>query len=71
VCNTKLETKRESVQGIPVTRCLEVSQVASTSLCPTMPLELSRRQYDLIHSTFASMGVVSYLASRGQHGTAW
>jgi len=71
VCNTKRETKRESVQGIPVTRCLEVSQVASTSLCPTMPLELSRRQYDLIHFHFPHpMGVVSYLASRrpARHG---
>jgi rhamnosyl/mannosyltransferase len=65
VCNTGGRTVRERVGGIPVTRCAEVAHLASTSLCPTMPLELSRRDYDVIHLHFPHpVGVMSYLASR-------
>jgi rhamnosyl/mannosyltransferase len=65
VCNTRPRTVRERIDGIPVTRCAEVGHLASTSLCPTMPLELSRRDYDVIHLHFPHpVGVMSYLASR-------
>ncbi|MBI3450670.1 MAG: glycosyltransferase [Acidobacteria bacterium] len=65
VSHTKPRTTREAVDGLPVTRCLEVGHVASTSLCPTMPWVLSHRRYDLIHIHFPHpMAVVSYLLSR-------
>jgi rhamnosyl/mannosyltransferase len=65
VCNTRRRTVREQVEGVAVTRCAEVAHAASTSVCPTMPLELSRRDYDLIHFHFPHpVGVMSYLASR-------
>jgi rhamnosyl/mannosyltransferase len=64
VCNSKPESRRDMVDGVPVTRCFEMAKVASTSICPTMPLELSRRRYDVIHLHFPHpMGVMSYLAS--------
>ncbi len=65
VGNSEARTRREVVDGVPVTRCLEIGRIASTSLCPTMPGVLSRRDYDLIHMHFPNpMGVMSYLASR-------
>jgi len=65
VSNTRMRTVRDMVGGIPVTRCGEILNLASTSICPTMALELSRRDYDLLHLHFPHpMGVMSYLASR-------
>jgi rhamnosyl/mannosyltransferase len=65
VCNTRARTVRETVDGVPVVRCARVGHAASTSLCPTMPFELSRRDYDLIHLHFPHpFGVMSYLGSR-------
>jgi rhamnosyl/mannosyltransferase len=65
VSNTGRRTVREEVDGVPVTRCAELAYAASTSLCPTMPLELSRRDYDVLHLHFPHpVGVMSYLASR-------
>jgi rhamnosyl/mannosyltransferase len=64
VCNSKRRSAHDVVDGVRVTRCYEVAKAASTSICPTMPLELSRRQYDIIHFHFPHpMGVMSYLAS--------
>jgi len=71
VCNTAPRTVREVVGGISVTRCAEIFSAASTSICPTMPWELSRRDYDLLHLHFPHpMGVMSYLAGRkpSSHG---
>ena len=71
VANTRARTVREDVEGIPVTRVAQVAHLASTSLCPTLPIELSRRQYDLIHLHFPHpVGVMSYLASRRPRGHA-
>lgn len=65
VSNQGPRTVRERVHGIPLTRCAELGRVASTSLNPTLPLELSLRQYDLLHLHFPHpMAVMAYLASR-------
>src|ERR1051326_3134911 len=64
VCNSALRTAHDSIDGVAVTRCAELINVASTSLCPSMPMALSRRQYEIIHFHFPHpMGVMSYLAS--------
>jgi rhamnosyl/mannosyltransferase len=68
VCNSERANTIELVGGIPVTRCYELAKVASTSICPTMPLEVSRRQYDVVHFHFPHpMGVVSYLLALRAH----
>jgi rhamnosyl/mannosyltransferase len=65
VSNTAPHTVHESVEGISVTRCGELAHLASVSLCPTMPLALSRRDYSIVHVHFSNpMGELSYLASR-------
>jgi rhamnosyl/mannosyltransferase len=65
VCNTRATNVREQVEGVPVTRCARIGHLSSTSLCPTMPIELSWHDYDLIHLHFPHpVGVMSYLASR-------
>jgi rhamnosyl/mannosyltransferase len=64
VSNTEPRTVREVVHGVPVTRCAEWVKLASTSLNPTLPLELSRRGYDLLHMHFPHpMAVMGYLGS--------
>jgi rhamnosyl/mannosyltransferase len=68
VCNSEPATTAEIVDGIPVTRCYEVAKVASTSFCPTMPFEVSRRTYDVVHLHFPHpMGVMSYLLALRTH----
>jgi len=65
VCNDRPSTVREVVDGVRVVRCHQALNVASTSICPTMPGVLSRIDYDLIHFHFPHpMGVIAYLASR-------
>jgi rhamnosyl/mannosyltransferase len=65
VCNSAPRDADEVIDGVRVHRCAEVAKVASTSLCPTMPLALSRRDYDILHVHFPHpMGVMSYLASK-------
>jgi glycosyltransferase involved in cell wall biosynthesis len=65
VANTEPRTVREAVEGVDVTRCSAIARVASTSLAPTMVLELSRRRYDVIHLHLPNpMGAASYLASK-------
>ncbi len=62
VCHTRGASVTEVVDGVRVTRCLRVAHVASTSICPTMPLEVSRRPCDLVHFHFPHpMAAVSYL----------
>jgi rhamnosyl/mannosyltransferase len=68
VCNSERTSTVEEVDGVRVTRCFELTNVASTSICPTMPLELSRRRYDLVHFHFPHpMAVLSYLLARPAH----
>jgi glycosyltransferase involved in cell wall biosynthesis len=65
VCNSEFKTVRETVDGVPVTRCGRAFEAASVSVCATMPLVLSRCDYSIIHFHFPHpMGVLSYLASR-------
>lgn len=65
VCNSERRDVDEIIDGVRVHRCAEMAKVASTSLCPTMPLALSRRDYDIVHVHFPNpMGVMSYLASK-------
>ena len=64
VCNSEGKTVTEQVDGVRVTRAAQRAHAASTSLCPTMPLEVSRRRYDVMHIHFPHpMGVMSYLFS--------
>jgi rhamnosyl/mannosyltransferase len=68
VCNSKRENETDIVDGVSVRRCLELAKVASTSICPTMPLEVSRRRYDVLHLHFPHpMGVMSYLLGLRAH----
>ncbi len=63
-CNSAAHTVRDIVDGLSVTRCGEVFNVASTSICPTMANELSHRRCDIIHLHFPHpVGAISYLAS--------
>lgn len=65
VCNSARENRHEAMDGVPVTRCAEFLNQHSTSICPTMPLELSLRSYDVVHFHYPHpMGVMAYLASR-------
>ena len=68
VSNSRRASSVEDIAGVRVTRCFELANFASTSICPTMPLELSRRRYDLLHFHFPDpMGVMSYLVGRHAH----
>jgi glycosyltransferase involved in cell wall biosynthesis len=65
VCNTRRASTTDSVDGVKVRRCFELAKLASASICPTMPLELSRRDYDIVHFHFPHpMGVMSYQLAR-------
>ncbi|MEO8878201.1 MAG: glycosyltransferase, partial [Polyangiaceae bacterium] len=65
VCNSELRESDEVIDGVRVHRCAEILNVASTSICPTMPLQLSLRDYDIVHMHFPNpMAVMSYLASK-------
>jgi rhamnosyl/mannosyltransferase len=64
VSNTSRRTVRETVDGVPVTRCGSLATVASTPISPGMAFELSRRSYDVLHLHLPNpMGAASYLAS--------
>ncbi len=71
VCNSSSSralAHTSDVDGVRVTRCFELAKVASSSICPSMPLELSLRHYDLLHMHFPHpMGVMSYLLARRTH----
>jgi rhamnosyl/mannosyltransferase len=65
VHNTGPRTIHETVAGVPVTRCASFGVVASVALSPTMPLELSRRHYDVVHVHLPHpAGAASYLAAK-------
>jgi glycosyltransferase involved in cell wall biosynthesis len=65
VANTERRTTRGLVDGVSVTRCGTLAKVASTSLSAGMALELSRRDYDVLHLHLPNpTGVASYLVSR-------
>ncbi|HEX6764254.1 MAG TPA: glycosyltransferase [Polyangiaceae bacterium] len=65
VCNSTRRTVRESIDGIPVTRCAELFHAASVSVCPEMPLALSRGDYSILHVHHPHpMGELSYLTSK-------
>jgi rhamnosyl/mannosyltransferase len=62
VCNSRPASSVDVVDGVRVTRSYQVTNVASTSICPMMPLQVARRAYDLVHFHFPHpMGVMSYL----------
>jgi glycosyltransferase involved in cell wall biosynthesis len=68
VCNSQRANVTDEVDGVRVTRCYELAKVKSTSICPTMPFELSRRRYDVVHVHFPHpMGVMSYLLGWRAH----
>lgn len=68
VCNSERVNRTDDVDGIRVTRCYEMANIASTSICPTMPFEVSRRRYDVVHFHFPHpMGVMSYLLGWRAH----
>lgn len=68
VCNSRPASSSGDVEGVRVKRCFEVANLASTSICPSMPFELSRRRYDLLHFHFPHpMGVMSYLLGLRAH----
>jgi glycosyltransferase involved in cell wall biosynthesis len=68
VCNSERATTTGLVDGVTVTRCLELFKIASASICPTMPRELSSRRYDVVHFHFPHpMGVMSYHLARRAH----
>lgn len=65
VASSEPRDSNDVVGGVPVYRCAELTKIASTSLCPSMARELSRRDYDVIHMHFPNpMGVIAYLASK-------
>lgn len=65
VHNVHRRTERDHVDGVPVTRCGSLGVLASVALSPTMPLELSRRSYDVLHLHLPHpAGAASYLAAR-------
>ena len=49
VFNTRSSTVREEVDGIRVTRYGELFRFAANSVSLTMPAELSRREFDIVH----------------------
>jgi rhamnosyl/mannosyltransferase len=49
VSNTGAQTVRDVHRGISVTRCASLGKWASTSISPTMALELRQRPADVIH----------------------
>jgi rhamnosyl/mannosyltransferase len=68
VCNSERTNSTDEVDGVRVTRCYELAKVKSTSICPTMPFEVSRRRYDVVHVHFPHpMGVMSYLLGWRAH----
>lgn len=68
VCNSEAKNVTETIDGVTVTRAAQVAHAASTSICPTMPLEISRRTYDVLHLHCPHpMGAMSYLFSRRAH----
>jgi rhamnosyl/mannosyltransferase len=64
VHNVGPKTVHERVADVSVTRCASFGVVASVALSPTMPLELSRRSYDVLHLHLPHpAGAASYLAA--------
>jgi glycosyltransferase involved in cell wall biosynthesis len=69
VSNVRPRTVREVVNGVAVTRVASLGKLASVEATPTMPLELSRRKYDVLHLHLPHpAGVASYLASAKPRG---
>lgn len=65
VSNTNWHTQRDVHRGVSVTRCGALTHAASTAISPGMVLELSQRNYDVVHLHLPHpVGVASYLASR-------
>jgi glycosyltransferase involved in cell wall biosynthesis len=65
VSNNERRTVRDVVNGVSVTRCASFGHLASVEASPGMALELSTRNYDILHLHLPNpVGVASYLASR-------
>ena len=69
VFNTEARTARESIDGVPVTRCAQLVRVASNSVSVAMISELSRREYDILHLHVPNpLGAAAYLTARKPRG---
>jgi glycosyltransferase involved in cell wall biosynthesis len=65
VCHTGLRTVHEQVGQLPLTRVGTLGRAASTEICPALPLELSRRRYDVLHlHTPNPMAMMAYWIAR-------
>ncbi|RMG54985.1 MAG: glycosyltransferase [Acidobacteria bacterium] len=65
VANTSPVTRRETIEGVSVTRVGSWGTVASTSLCPTFPRLMRACEADIVHLHEPNpLAVFSYLAVR-------
>jgi rhamnosyl/mannosyltransferase len=65
VCHTRLRPVRDRLDGVDVTRVGTIGRAASTEICPTLPFELSTREYDVLHLHSPNpMGMVGYLMAK-------
>ncbi len=65
VSNKEARTVRDVVNGVSVTRCASFGHFASVEASPGMALELSARNYDVLHLHMHNpAGVAGYLASK-------
>ncbi len=66
VCsNDKARTVRDVIDGVSVTRCASYGHYRSVEVSPSMVLELSQREYDVMHIHLPNpLGEASYQASR-------
>lgn len=65
VSHTEARTRRDVVDGVRVTRCGSWLHWNSVDVTPRMVVELSRRDYDVVHVHLPHpVGAASYLASK-------
>src|SRR5690349_19802742 len=65
VSHDKRRTVRDVVNGVSVTRCASLGHLASVEASPVMALELSSRDYGVVHIHLPNpTGIAAYLASK-------
>lgn len=65
VSNTSCRTVSETINGIPVTRVASMFRLNSVSICPTMPIWLRGKKYDIITIHHPNpMADISYLYAK-------
>jgi rhamnosyl/mannosyltransferase len=71
--NTALRTEHEPWNGVPVTRVARVASIGSVGVCPTFPLELSRRGADVtvIHEPNPLALVCDFATARSGPLVVW